>query len=172
VRVPPATALIALLPVIAPAIAYAQKVTMEFDQSADFTSYKTFYMTEGQLNSKNPVLGNDLVRKKIQDDIRRRLTEKGLTEVTSGAHNLNVRFSLGSVQRREVDVYPVGWWGARRVVTPYMEGTLVIDLRDTSQKALVWRAVSVIDKGDAPHIQDKLDDMVKKSFEQYPPKKK
>ena len=155
-----------------PTLAWAQKITMEFDQGSDFSRFKTFFIHEGQLNAKNPALNNDLVRKQIQAEIRRRLIEKGLTEVTEGQRDLNVRFSLGSTRRREVDVYPVGWWGMRRVVTGYTEGTLVIDLRDTSQKSLVWRAIAVENKSDAAHIEGKLPDMVKKSFEQYPPKKK
>jgi hypothetical protein len=154
-----------------PTLAWAQKVTMEFDQGSDFTQFKTFYINEGQLNAKNPTLNNDLVRKRIQADIRKRLAEKGLVEVTSGLRDVNVRFSLGSARRQEVDVYPVGWWGMRRVVTGYTEGTLVIDLRDTKQKSLVWRAIAVEDKSDAPHIESKLDDMVKKAFDRYPPKK-
>jgi len=155
-----------------PTLAWAQKVTMEFDQGSDFSQFKTFYMNEGQLNAKSPALNNDLVRKKIQEDIRKRLAEKGLLEVSSGQRDLNVRFNLGSARRQEVDVYPAGWWGTRRVVTGYTEGTLVIDLRDTKQKSLVWRAIAVEDKSDAPHIESKLDDMVKKAFERYPPKKK
>ena len=155
-----------------PALALAQKVNIEFDQAADFSHFKTFYMNPGQLNARNPNLNSDLVRKNIQTEIRKRLTEKGLTEVTSGARDLNVGFTLGAARRREVDVYPVGWWGARRIVTPYTQGTLVINLRDAKQRALVWRAVAVEEKSDAAHIESKLPDMVKKSFEQYPPKKK
>ncbi len=158
--------------VIFAAVAFAQKVTMEFDQDADFTQYKTFFMNPGQLNSKNAALNNDIIRKQIQDDIRQQLLAKGLTEVTSGARDLNVRFSLGSSRRKEVDVYPARWYGYRRVVSGYTEGTLVLDLRDPKQQMLVWRAIAVEDKSDAPHIEAKLDDMVKKSFEQYPPKKK
>jgi hypothetical protein len=151
---------------------FAQKVTMEFDQEADFSSFKTFFINPGQLNSKNAALNNDIIRKQIQDDIRKQLLAKGLTEVTSGARDLNVRFSLGSSRRKEVDVYPARWWGYRRVVSNYTEGTLVVDLRDPTKQALIWRAIAVENKSDATHIEGKLDDMVKKSFEQYPPKKK
>jgi len=154
-----------------PAVAMAQKVTMEFDQAANFSGFHTFFVNQGQLNSKNPSLNNDLVRKKIQNEIRRRLTEKGLTEVTSGPRDLNVRFSLGSARRREVDVYPGGWWGPRRVVTGYTEGTLVIDLRNPKEQVLVWRAIASEEKSDAAHVESKLDDMVRKAFEKYPPKK-
>jgi hypothetical protein len=55
---------------------------------------------------------------------------------------------------------------------PYTEGTLVIDLRDASVHALVWRAIASVEKSDASKIQSKLDDMVKKAFEKYPPKPK
>jgi hypothetical protein len=72
-----------------------------------------------------------------------------------------------------VESYPAGWYGLRtRVVrVPYSEGTLVIDLRDPSTRSLVWRAIATEEKSDATKIEGKLDDMVKKSFNKYPPKK-
>jgi hypothetical protein len=157
-----------------PAALLAQKVNVEFDSAADFSQFRSFHINEGQLNSKNPNLNNDLVRKKIQEEIRRRLLEKGLTEAASGPRDLNVGFRLGAARRREVDVYPAGWRGlrTRRVVNRYTQGTLTIDLRDPKQRALVWRAVAVEDKNDAADIEGKLPAMVKKAFERYPPKKK
>ena len=153
--------------------ATAQKVTVEFDPTFEFTSLKTFRLVNGQINTKNPSLNNDIVRKKIADDIRQRLAAKGLTESSAGA-DLNVRFSLGAANRREVDTYPAGWrgWGTRRVAVRYTEGTLVIDLRDPRRQELVWRAIAVAENRDPTKIQSKLDDMVKKAFDKYPPKKK
>lgn len=55
---------------------------------------------------------------------------------------------------------------------PYAEGTLVIDLRDPATHALVWRAIAAEEKSDATKIEGKLNDMVKKSIDKYPPKKK
>jgi hypothetical protein len=55
---------------------------------------------------------------------------------------------------------------------PYTEGTLVIDLRDTATRSLVWRGIAREDKSDATKIEGKLDDMVRKSFDKYPPKQK
>ena len=72
-----------------PGLALAQKITVEFDQDADFSKFKTFFINPGQLNSKNPALNNDIIRKKIQEDIRQQLTAKGLEEVTSGPRDLN-----------------------------------------------------------------------------------
>lgn len=152
--------------------AFAQKVTMEFDQSADFTRYKTFAIRERNLNSKSPALNSDLVRKQIDSDIEKYLTAKGLTEV-SGTSDLNVRYTFGSARKSEVEGYPAGWYGrgTRYVRVPYSEGTLVIDLRDPTTRSLVWRAIASEDKSDPTKIAGKLGDMVKKSLEKYPPKK-
>ena len=48
--------------------ARAQKITTEFDQTADFSKFKNFAIRNGQLNSKNPVLNSDLVKKQIEAD--------------------------------------------------------------------------------------------------------
>lgn len=164
-------ALLVLALLAAPGV-LAQKVTMEFDQSADFGKYKTFAIRAGELNSKNPALNSDLVKKRIDADIERYLTAKGLMEV-SGPSDLNVRYHFGSARKTEVESYPAGWYGfGRRFVrVPYSEGTLVIDLRDPSTRSLVWRAIASEEKSDPNKIEGKLDDMVKKSIEKYPPKK-
>src|SRR4030088_1742561 len=103
--------------------AFAQKVTVEFDQGADFSKYKTFAIRNGQLNSRNPALNSDLVKKRIDAGIEKYLTVKGLTEV-SGKSDLNVRYTFGTARKTEVELYPVGWygWGTRAVRVPYAEG--------------------------------------------------
>jgi len=154
--------------------AWAQKVTVEFDQAADFTKYKTFAVRNGQLNSQNPALNSELVKKRIEADIERYLTARGLTEASSGRPDLNVVYHFGSVRKAELESYPAGWrgWGTRVVRVPYAEGTLVIDLRDTSTRSLVWRGISSEEKRDATEIKGKLDDMVRKTLDKYPPKQK
>ncbi|MBZ5603559.1 MAG: DUF4136 domain-containing protein [Acidobacteriia bacterium] len=158
---------------LASAAAFAQKVTIEFDESVDFTKFHTFAIRNGQLNSKNPALNSELVKKKIENDIVKYLTARGL-EVTDGKSDLNVRYHFGSMRKAQVETYPAGWrgWGTRVVRVPYTEGTLVIDLRDPSTRSLVWRAIASEDKSEATKIEGKLDDMVKKSIEKYPPKPK
>ena len=85
-----------------------------------------------------------------------------------------IEVRLGAVRMTEVDAYPAGWrgWGTRVVRVPYTEGTLVLDLRDPNTRSLVWRAIAREDKGNASQIEGKLDGMVKKSFDKYPPKGK
>ena len=151
----------------------AQKVTMEFDRGADFTKFKTFAIRNGELNSHNPALNSDLVKKQIESDIANKLTAKGLVEVADHP-DLNVRYTFGAARKAEVEAYPAGWygWGTRYVRVPYAEGTLVIDLRDPATRSLVWRAIASEEKNDPRKIAGKIDDMVKKSLEKYPPKKK
>jgi hypothetical protein len=162
-----------LLGLLAAHGAFAQKVTVEFDQAADFSKYKTFAIREGRLNSTNAALNSPLVKKQIDADIVRYLTAKGLTQVTAGPSDLNVRYTFGSVRKSEVEAYPAGWYGlgTRYVRVPYSEGTLVIDLRDPSTRSLVWRTIASEEKSDPTKIEGKLDDMVKKSVDKYPPKK-
>jgi hypothetical protein len=162
-----------VMAVIAINQAAAQKVTVQFDQAADFSKYKTFAIRSGDLNSRNPALNSNLVKKRIDADIERYLTAKGLTE-TSQQPDINVVYRFGSARKVEVETYPAGWygWGTRAIRVPYAEGTLVIDLRDTSTHSLVWRGIASEEKRDPNKIEGKLDDMVKKSLEKYPPKKK
>lgn len=161
------------LVVALPLLALGQKVDVEFDEAADFSQYRTFAIGEGRLNSRNPSLNSDLIRKQIASEIRARLIEKGLTEA-SRPHDLNVRYSLGTANRKEIDAYPAGWRGrgTRRVAVHYSEGTLVLDLRDTKKRELVWRAIAREEQRDPMKIRGHLDDMVKKSLDKYPPKRK
>jgi hypothetical protein len=161
-----------LLGLLSVATAFGQKITVEFDQSADFTRYKTFAIRDGQLNSRNPALNSELIKKQIENDIVRDLSARGL-EVTPGKADLNVRYRFGSARKAELESYPAGWrgLGTRVVRVPYSEGTLVIDLRDPSTRSLVWRGIASEEKSDGAKIEGKLNDMVRKAIEKYPPKK-
>ena len=156
------------------AAAWAQKIEIESDSAIHFSRYQTFAVRDGRLNSRNPSLNSELVRKRLEADIAKYLTAKGLTLVPAELADLNVRYTLGAARKAEVEAYPAGWrgWGTRYVRVPYTEGTLVIDLRDRATRSLVWRAIAREEKRDAVKVEEKLDDMVKKSFEKYPPKAK
>ena len=90
----------------------------------------------------------------------------------SGAADLNVRYALGELAQGRTRALPAGrrGWGTRVGRVRFTEGTVVIDLRDTSTKSLVWRAIAREEKSDACRIEGKLDDMVKKAIEKYLPK--
>ena len=155
------------------ATAFAQKVTVESDQNADFSKFKTFAIRNGRLNSKNAALNSDLVKKQIEADITKDLAAKGLAPA-DGKADLNIRYTLGSGRKMEREAYPAGWrgWGTRVVKVPYAEGTLVIDFHDPGSQSLVWRAIATDEKSDPNKLAGKIDDMVRKAIDKYPPKKK
>ena len=162
-----------LLSLLAATAACAQKIDVQFDSSTDFSKYKTFAVRNGSLNSRNPALNSELVQKQIEADIRNDLRARGLAEATGGAADLNVFYHFGSQRKAELEAFPAGWrgWGTRWARVPYAEGTLVIDLRDPGPHSLVWRGIASEEKSDAADIQKKLDSMVRKAIEKYPPKK-
>jgi hypothetical protein len=156
-----------------PVVGSAQKINIEFDETAHFSDYRTFTIRKGQINSKHPSLNNELTYKKIESLIRKHLVARGLTEVPDEP-DLNVFYTLGAARKKEVDLYPAGWrgYGTRAVAHTYTEGTLVLNLRDAKKRELVWRSIAVEDKNDPIKIQEHLDDMVRKSVDKYPPKAK
>ena len=162
---------ILLVALLATTSVFAQRVSVEFDPAATFAKSRTFAIGDGQLSSRNPALNSELVKKRIEADIARDLTARGLAPV-SGPADLDVRYTFGAAREMKAEAYPAGWrgWGTRVVRVPYAEGTLVIDLRDPTTHSLVWRAIATVEKSDAMKVEGKIDDMVGKSLKKYPPK--
>jgi hypothetical protein len=154
-------------------VAYAQKITTEFDESVDFAKFKTFTVRDGRLNARNPALNNDLAKKHIVAQIESGLVDRGLKKSDTPASDLNVFYTFGAVPKVETETYPAGWrgLGTRVARVPYAEGTLVIDLRDPSTHSLVWRGIAVEEQSDAGKLVDRLDKMIAKTLKKYPPKK-
>ena len=92
--------------------AFAQKIEIESDQTVDFSKFHTFAIRDGRLNSRNPSLISELVKKRLDADIQRYLQAKGLTYVASGKSDLNVRDTLGAVRKTEVEAYRAGHAGS------------------------------------------------------------
>src|SRR5262245_12438388 len=114
--------------------ALAQKVTVQSDEATDFSRFKTFAIRQGTLRALSPVLNSDLMKKRIETEIRKRLVERGLRE-TAPAADLNVFFMFASRPKGEVTAVPSGPRGlaTRHVATEEFEGTLTVDLRDPSK---------------------------------------
>ena len=152
--------------------AFAQKINVEFDPAAGFPRYHTFAIRNGRMNSRNPALNSELVKKRIEADISKEMTARHLTMVMNGPADLNVTYTFGTVRAMETEAYPAGWrgWGTAIVRVPYAEGTLVIDFRDSATHSMVWRAIASVEKRNPIKVEDKIDDMVHKAIKKYPPK--
>ncbi|HTE41292.1 MAG TPA: DUF4136 domain-containing protein [Steroidobacteraceae bacterium] len=151
----------------------AQEVNIEFDETTDFTQFKTFAIREGHITSRAPALNSPLTKKRLQAEIEKALTSRGLS-ATEGAADLDVSWEFGSARKLDTQAYPTGWHGrgTRVVQVQKSEGTLVVDLLATSTKQLVWRGIAADSERNPQKLADKLDNLAKKSIGKYPPKNK
>ncbi|MEP7364919.1 MAG: DUF4136 domain-containing protein [Acidobacteriota bacterium] len=162
-----------ILGLLVPLLMWADRSEIDFDPEVDFAEFKTFTIHRGTIHTKKPELNNDLVRKKVEEALRARLTAKGLTE-TASKPDLGVVWSLGAAERREVHRSPAGrrGWQTRVNALRYTEGTLVIDLHQAGNRELIYRVTYVDDESNTGKLSQKLEKDVAKALEKYPPPKK
>jgi uncharacterized protein DUF4136 len=168
-------------------------VRTDFDPSADFSTYHTYYWAGGKDVSGGGTLENTLVDKRIKNIIGEQLSAKGLREVTEDAKpDLAVLYWIGAKDKMSVQTVPsatmpsrVVWsrydpyWGGRWgrtydevVVRNYTEGTLIVDLIDAAKMQLAWRAylVQKVDK-DPQKTAARAEANAAAAFAQFPPTK-
>lgn len=166
------------------------KVLTDFDSSAEFSAFRTFAFSGMTDQDQGGVLGNSLLRKRIEEIVGQQLTAKGLRKVgLEDRPDLLVHFWVGVKNKQKVvsTSAPRGGYGgmygwrtgysgydvATVTTYEYQEGTLIVDLAESSKKDLVWRGTIVGPLGDS---QEKNLEManagVVKAFEDYPPAKK
>jgi len=175
---------------------FAQTIKVNWSQTAQFSSYKTYAWKIG------PSQANSFYTNWIKADVDARLSEKGLT-LASGKQvpDLYVTFHIQTQELLDAtttdDGFGPGWgWGGGRwgvyggwggwggwdggdfddtaITTeqPRTMGILTVDLYDVAQKHLVWRGQATVDsvsnsqKGDEKQTEKSVDKMFKK----YPPK--
>jgi hypothetical protein len=163
-------------------------VNQDYDSDADFAAYKTYAWlqqpTTAVGDAKAAQQTNTLLDKRIRTAVNAELTAKGMTLLDSDDANLFVAYHTGIQDKVNVTdwgySYPRGyggWYGggSNIDVTSYQEGTIIVDLIDTSSKQLVWRgtASGALSSNPSPEqIEKNLADIMKKMFKEYPPKKK
>ena len=175
------------------------KVITDFDPSAEFSAFRTFAFTGVTDRDQGGVLDNSLLRKRIEEIVGRQLTAKGLRQVGVEDHSdLLVHFWVGVKDKQRVEStgmaggpyggrygrrpgYPyggmygtgAGFSGGGVTTYEYEEGTLIVDLTESSKKELVWRATIRGVLGDSVEKNSEMVNKgVAKAFEDYPPAKK
>lgn len=159
-------------------LAFAQRVTTDYDKSADFSTYKTFTWI------KEPKTNNPLVRQRIIDGVNAALIAKGL-RLTTGQADLGVAAHTATKEERSLNTFydgfgggwrwrPIGGFGsATTTVNTYEVGTLVVDIFDTRTKEAVWRGTSTKTLSDNPQKNEaSLNKAVAKMFDKFPPARK
>ncbi|HTI37090.1 MAG TPA: DUF4136 domain-containing protein [Vicinamibacterales bacterium] len=169
-----------------PALVMAQKVTFDFDKSANFGAYKTYATKEGTK------VGQQLIDDRISAAIDEAMAAKGFTKAT-GDPDVYVVYHVAFDKQQDISTYSSGYggggygaygwgWGggwahgtSTTSVRDILVGTLVVDMADAKANKLVWRGIGTkeIDTNAKPDKRDKsIKKAVDKIFKNYPPKQK
>jgi hypothetical protein len=166
-----------------PALAMAQKVSYDFDKTANFASYKTYAHKDG-----TPV-GQKLIDDRIVNAIDAAMAAKGFTKADANP-DVFVVYHIAFDKQKDISTFssgygggygPYGWgWGggwaggtSTTQVRDIVIGTLVIDLADAQKGQVAWRGIGVkeIQTQAKPEKRDKsITNAVNKIFKNYPPK--
>ena len=169
-------AITTLLAIFCALPAIAQKVYIDYDETADFSSYETFAWgktPEVSLHDSSP-----LMHSRLKNAIEYQLTTGGLIE-DAESPDLYVTYHGEEEEKVVVDTrawgygHSRGWrrdpyWGtslgnASTTVRSYDVGTLIIDIWDAKEKRLIWRGSATKAIPSKPEKQAKLiDDAVAK----------
>jgi hypothetical protein len=176
---------IAIALVLAPALAFAQKVTYDYEKSANFAGFKTYALKDGTK------VGQPLIDDRIVNAINTELAAKGLTKTDSNP-DVYVVYHVAFDKQKDISTYSSGYgggygaygwgWGGgwaggttTTQVRDILVGTLVIDMADAKKNQLVWRGMGVkeVNTQAKPEKRDKsINEAVKKIFKNFPPKAK
>jgi hypothetical protein len=171
--------------VLAPAVLLAQKVSYDYEKSANFATFKTYAHKDGTK------VGQPLIDERIIAAIDTQLATKGLTKSESSP-DVYVVYHVAFDKQKDISTFssgygggygPYGWgwgggWGGTSTTTQVRDilvGTLVIDIADAKKGQLAWRGMGVkeVNTQANPEKRDKsINEAVKKIFKNYPPKVK
>jgi hypothetical protein len=169
---------------LTPAVVLAQKVSYDYEKTANFAAFKTYAHKEGTK------VGQQLIDDRIVTAIDTELAAKGLTKVESNP-DVFVVYHMAFDKEKDISTYSSGYgggygaygwgWGGgwaggttTTQVRDILVGTLVIDLADAKKGQLAWRGVGVkeVNTQANPEKRDKsINNAVKKIFKNYPPKR-
>ena len=168
---------------LVPALVMAQKVTYDYEKTANFSSFKTYAHKEGTK------VGQPLIDDRIVAAIDAAMAAKGFTKSESNP-DVFVVYHIAFDKQKDISTFssgggygPYGWgWGGgwaggttTTQVRDILIGTLVIDLADAKKGQLAWRGVGTkeVDTQAKPDKRDKsITNAVNKIFKNYPPKQK
>jgi hypothetical protein len=179
------TVAIAIALMLAPALAFAQKVSYDYEKSANFAGFKTYALKDGTK------VGQPLIDDRIVNAIETELAAKGLTKADANP-DVYVVYHVAFDKQKDISTFSSGYgggygaygwgWGGgwaggttTTQVRDILVGTLVIDMADAKKNQLVWRGMGVkeVNTQAKPEKRDKsINEAVKKIFKNFPPKAK
>ena len=172
-----------LIALLVPAAALAQKVSYDYDKSANFAGFKTYAHKDGTK------VGQPLIDERIVAAIDAQMAAKGFTK-SETSPDFFVVYHVAFDKQKDISTFssgygggygPYGWgWGggmstSTTQVRDIVVGTLVLDIADAKKGQLAWRGMAVkeVKTQASPEKRDKsINDTMKKIFKNYPPKPK
>ena len=156
-------------------IAFAARVSTDYNHSADFSQYHTYSWIK--------VKADPLWTDRITQAVDKELAAKGWTRVDAGGDTGVTAFQTTREQptiQTFYDGFGGGWFWrgfgngiAITTVDSTPIGTLVVDLFDAPTKKLIWRGIATDALSDKPEKNEKkLEKAVSEMFHHFPPKSK
>lgn len=162
----------------------AQKVTIDLDESVDFSQYKSFQFL-GWQNESDKVL-NEFDKERMRHAFANEFKSRNLEKKDDGA-DMAVSLYIVVTQETSTTAYTnyhggTGYrygrrgrgWGNGYSTTSYSEndylqGTLVIDVFDAKSKELIWQGVATGTVQEKPEKREKsIPKSVKKLMKKFP----
>ena len=179
---------VGMIALLLPATAMAQKVSYDYDKTANFATFKTYAHKDGTK------VGQPLIDDRIVAAIDAQMAAKGFTKAEASP-DVFVVYHVAFDKQKDISTfssgygggygaYGWGWgggWGGAGMATSTTQvrdilvGTLVVDLADAKKGQLAWRGMGVkeVDTQAKPEKRDKsINNAMKKIFKNYPPKQK
>jgi len=166
------------------ATAWAQKIEIGYDKSADFGQFTTYSMVPRTVPATNPMVATI-----VDNDIEYELNQKGLRKVDSnpdllvksygGGNEVEGGFAAEDPSHAATGGAPMpsaNVWGGSLppvAVPQVMHGSITVDLVDARQNRLVWRgtAKGKMDYEKRSKLLDQANKAIADMFKKYPPKK-
>jgi hypothetical protein len=153
--------------------AIAQDVNYNYDQTADFSKYKTYKWAaiEGKMYP------DQIVDQNIRGAADAQLATKGLTKTETNP-DLLVAYDIAIDKEQRIDTWGSGYWGwygggmQSTTVSTINVGTLVLDMYEPAGQKLVWRgtATKTLNAKNSPEKRQKnLQKAMQKLLKNYPP---
>jgi len=163
---------------------FAQKVTIDFDKTADFSHIRNYEWRVHPAFEKYPELREQYSTgiQLVLDAGNRQLIKKGLRP-SDGPPDVFVTFFLSAETNQKlrtvIESVPGDWYGwyahpawTRTEVDYYTSGLLVLDIVDAATSKLIWRAYCTDTIHDMRNRHENINSTVRKALDRFPPKNK
>jgi len=152
-------------------------VSSDYDIATNFRAIKTFGWYTDKVKVKSDSVQYDtFFDKRMKKAIKTQLQNQGMT-FSAANPDVYVNYKVGfSNEQRYRNNSPYGYgyygypFGLGTTVQQYKEGTITIDLVNSSRNELLWRGVAETEVGSRNLSEEKIFQIVTNILRQYPPK--